>query len=125
MTAPKIRLASWWAALCTISAASLTSNSPRSGPPVMFRMIPVAPSMLASSNGLEIASFSLPSPGLTALVPPAPHSPPGVVHDRAHVGEVQIYQAGHRDEVRDALNTLLQDVVGHLEGVHHAGPLLG
>src|SRR3954468_23953436 len=41
----------------------------------------------------------------------------GVVHDRADVGEVEVDQAGDRDQVRDALDALAQDVVGHAEGV--------
>jgi hypothetical protein len=48
--------------LCTISAASLTSKSPRSVPPVMLSMIPVAPSILASRSGLEIAVFAASAP---------------------------------------------------------------
>src|SRR5918993_256650 len=67
ITAPKIRFASWCAALWTISAASLTSKSPRSGPPVIFSMIPVAPSMLASSSGLEIAVFAASVPLVSLL----------------------------------------------------------
>src|SRR5580700_6189939 len=38
-----------------ISMASLTSNSPRSGPPAMSTRMPRAPSIEASSNGLVIA----------------------------------------------------------------------
>ena len=41
----------------------------------------------------------------------------GVLHDRAHVGEVEVDQAGDRDQVGDALHALAQDVVGHAEGV--------
>ena len=44
----------------------------------------------------------------------------GVVHDRAHVGEVQIDEAGHGDEVGDALHALPQDVVGVLERLDDA-----
>ena len=50
-TAPKMMLAFWSAALATISAASLTSNRPRSPPPVMLSRMPVAPSTLDSSSG--------------------------------------------------------------------------
>src|SRR5215208_2963939 len=72
ITAPKIRFASWCAALWTISAASVTSKSPRSGPPVIFSMIPVAPSMLASSSGLEIAVFAAAVPLVSLLDSPMP-----------------------------------------------------
>src|SRR5918997_821188 len=74
ITAPKIRFASWWAALCTISAASFTSKRPSSGPPVMFSMIPVAPSMLASSSGLEIAVFAASEPLDSLVDSPMPMS---------------------------------------------------
>src|SRR5215212_2405665 len=72
ITAPKMKFASWCAALWTISAASLTSKRPRSGPPVMFNMIPVAPSMLASSSGLEIAVFAASVPLVSLLDSPMP-----------------------------------------------------
>src|SRR5215211_3776844 len=45
---------------------------------------------------------------------------PGVVHDRAHVGEVEIDQARDRDQVGDALDALAQNVVGQAEGVEDA-----
>ena len=41
----------------------------------------------------------------------------GVLHDGAHVGEVEVDEAGHRDEVGDALHALAQHVVGDLEGL--------
>ncbi len=44
----------------------------------------------------------------------------GVAHDRAHVGEVEVDQAGDGDQVGDALHALAQDVVGLLEGLEHA-----
>ena len=56
MTAPKMMLASGCAASCTRRAASLISNRPRSEPPWTDSRTPWAPSMLASSSGLEIAS---------------------------------------------------------------------
>ena len=45
----------------------------------------------------------------------------GVGHDRAHVGEVEVDQAGHRDQVADALHALAEDVVGDPERVDHRG----
>ncbi len=48
----------------------------------------------------------------------------GVAHDRAHVGEVEVDQAGDRDQVGDPLDALAQDVVGLAEGVEDAGPPL-
>ena len=48
----------------------------------------------------------------------------GVLHDRADVGEVEVDQPGHRDQVGDALHALAQDVVGHPERVDDGGPPL-
>ena len=48
----------------------------------------------------------------------------GRAHDGAHVGEVEVDEAGHRDEVADALDALAQDVVDDAEGVDDGG-LLG
>ena len=56
MTAPKMMFASGWATPWMTSAASLTSNNPRSEPPEMFSKIPRAPSMDASSSGELIAA---------------------------------------------------------------------
>src|SRR5918997_4655373 len=52
------------------------------------------------------------SPGLAARLTDAHEGRTGVVHYRSHVGEVQVYEAGHRNEVGDALHTLPEDVVG-------------
>ena len=43
---------------------------------------------------------------------------PGPGHDRLHVGEVQVDQAGRRDQVGDALHTGEQHLVGRAERVH-------
>ena len=48
----------------------------------------------------------------------------GPFHDRAHVGEVEVDQAGQRDQIADALHALAQDVVGDLERVEHRGRLV-
>ena len=57
MTEPKMTLASSPAALVTTLAASLTSNSVRSRPPVMLTSTPSAPAIeTSSSNGLETAA---------------------------------------------------------------------
>src|SRR4051794_6855297 len=44
---------------------------------------------------------------------------PCVAHDRAHVCEIEVDEAGHRDEVADALHALAQDVVGDAKRVEH------
>src|SRR5437867_3752282 len=51
ITAPKMMFASGSAAAWMISAASLTSNSARSGPPVIVNSTPRAPSMDCSRSG--------------------------------------------------------------------------
>ena len=82
----------------------------------MFSRMPVAPSTDSSSSGEAIAAFA----ASTARVSPragadAHEGGAGVVHDRAHVGEVEVDEAGDRDEVGDALDALAQDVVGFAE----------
>ena len=42
---------------------------------------------------------------------------PHAVHDRLHVGEVEVDLARHGDEIGDALHGLAEDVVGDLEGL--------
>jgi hypothetical protein len=54
--APKMMLASASAASATTRAASLTSNSDRSGPPVMPSRMPRAPSIGVSSSGEAMAA---------------------------------------------------------------------
>src|SRR3712207_8472549 len=39
----------------------------------------------------------------------------GVLHDRPHVGEVEVDEPRDRDQVGDALDALAQDVVGRSE----------
>src|SRR6266508_4120049 len=56
MTAPKMMLASGCADWQTISAASFTSNRPRSDGPDTLSSRPRAPSMLASRSGLAMAA---------------------------------------------------------------------
>src|SRR5690348_18117487 len=48
----------------------------------------------------------------------------GVVHDRAHVREVEVDQARDRDQVGDALDTLAKHVVRGAEGLQDRGPAL-
>ena len=125
ITAPKMMFAFASAAEGMISAASLTSNRPRSRPPVMLSRMPVAPSTDSSSSGEEIAALAASaarlSPGGGA---DAHQRRAGVLHDRAHVGEVEVDQARDRDQVGDALDALAQDVVGLAEGVEDARPPL-
>ena len=55
IVAPKMMLASGWAACDTSAAASLISNRPRSDPPAIDSSTPWAPSIEASSSGLDTA----------------------------------------------------------------------
>ena len=47
----------------------------------------------------------------------AHHRHPGLVHHRAHVGEVQVDEAVNRDQIRDAPNRVEEHVIGQREGV--------
>ena len=89
-----------------------------SGPPVMFSRMPVAPSIDASSSGEDTAVRAASAARFSPERDADPHQRrAGVAHDRAHVGEVEVDEAGHGDQVGDALHALAQDVVGHPEGV--------
>ena len=48
----------------------------------------------------------------------------GLFHDGAHVGEVEVDEPGHGDEVADALHALAQDVVGVAERFDDRGGAL-
>ena len=68
MVAPKMMLASGSAASATTRAASLTSTSDRSGPPVTPSRMPLAPSIGVSSSGDAIAARAA---SAARLPPPA------------------------------------------------------
>ncbi len=122
ITAPKMMFAFGSAAFWMISAASLTSNRPRSLPPVMLSRMPVAPSTDSSSSGEEIAALAASAQRFSPPAVPMPISAePASLHDRAHVGEVEVDQAGDRDQVGDPLHALAQHVVGLAERVEHRG----
>ena len=78
----------------------------------------MAPSTDCSSSGLEIAvARGLGGAVLARGGADAHERRAGVVHDRADVGEVEVDEAGDRDQVGDALDALAQDVVGLAERV--------
>ena len=88
--------------------------------------MPRAPSMLASSSGLEIAARGGRDRAAVArCVADAHERGAGVGHDHLHVGEVGVDETRRRDEVGDALHALEQDLVRHLERVEHRGLLVG
>ena len=91
MTAPKMMLASGCAAWPMISAASFSSNSPRSDGPLTLSRMPRAPSMLASSSGLEIAArAAVTARPVARRVPDAHERGARAREDHLHVGEVGV-----------------------------------
>ncbi len=48
----------------------------------------------------------------------------GVAHDGLDVREVEVNHARHRDEIRDALDALAQDIIGDAERLHDGGALV-
>ena len=62
--------------------------------------------------------------GLARSVADAHERGAGVGHDRLHVGEVEVDEPGHRDEVADALDALAEDIVDDAERVDHRRALL-
>ena len=120
ITAPKMMFAFGSAAFWTISAASLTSNRPRSWPPVMLSRIPVAPSTDSSSSGEEIAALAASAARLSPPAVPMPISaePASCMIVRTSA-KSRLIRPGDRDQVGDPLHALAQDVVGLAEGVEH------
>src|SRR5713226_2649129 len=118
-TTPKMMFAPGSAAERTISAAFWTSCRVMSLPAVMLKRMPLAPSMLVSSSGLETACLAASSARESRAVADA--------HERLHVGEVEVDDARLRDQIGDALDALAEDVVRHperlLEGRLGAGDL--
>ena len=60
---------------------------------------------------------------------PLPHAHrhqrrPAFRHDRAHVGEVQVDQAGHGDQLGDALHALAQHIIRHAESILQVSALV-
>ena len=104
----------------TTSAASFTSSSERSSPPAIESRMPRAPVISVSMSGERSARSAASRARFVAGREADAHERvAGVLHDRAHVGEVEVDQAGHRDQVADALDALAQHVVGDPERVEH------
>ena len=94
------------------------------GPLTLSRM-PRAPSMLASSSGLEIAARRGGNGAAVARrVPDAHQRGTRVREDHLHVGEVGVDEAGRGDQIGDPLHALQQHFVGHLERVQHRRALV-
>ena len=71
---------------------------------------------LSSSSGLRDRALGRLDGAVLALADAgAHHRLAHALHDRAHVGEVEVDLAGHGDDVADALHGLAQDVVRHPE----------
>ena len=91
----------------------------------MLNRIPCAPAMLISSSGLATAWRAASSGAVLAGRAADAHERRArVLHDRAHVGEVEVDQAGHRDDVADARDALAEHVVDDPERVDDRGVLL-
>ena len=123
--APKMMLASGWAASPTTLAASETSTSERSAPPVIESRIARAPSIEVSSSGEEIAfsAASIARPSPWAMPIPSSARPASDMIERTSA-KSRLITAGSVDQVGDALDALAQDVVGDLEGLDHRGLLV-
>ena len=121
ITAPKMMFASASTISWIVCAASLTSSSVRSLPPVTLMRMPLAPSIEASSSGLLIAACAAcnarPSPLALA---DGHHRRACALHDGLDVREVEVDEAGHRDQVGDALDALAEHVVGEPERLDDA-----
>ena len=72
VTTPNIIFASGSTLRWTSSAAVLASCNPKSGPPVIFIITPLAPSIEVSNNGLCIASLAASSALFSPLALPIP-----------------------------------------------------
>ena len=124
ITAPKMITASGSAASAMISAASLTSKRPRLLLPVMLSRMPRAldGSFEQRAGDRLFCGFDGP---VFAGGPSDPHQGrAGAGHDGANVREIEVDEAGHRDQVRNPLHTLPQDVVGDPKGLEHRRPLV-
>ena len=87
----------------------------------MLIRMPVAPSIETSSSSGELIAFSAASIArrLPVADAGAHERAAHVRHDRAHVGEVDVDEAGDGDQVADALHGVEQDLVGLAERVDH------
>ena len=68
--------------------------------------------LLRRLDGAVLAAAPMPEPMIAM---------PISAHDRAHVGEVEVDQPVHGDQVGDAAHRLQQHVVGPAEGLEHRG----
>ena len=127
MVLPKMMLASGSTSARMRLAACSTSNSIRSGPPVMLISTPLAPFIGdiveqrigdRHVGGAHGAVFAF---GLAG----AHHRLAHLGDHRLDVGEVEIDQAGHHDQVGDAAHAGMQHLVGHGEGLGEGGAVVG
>ena len=82
--------------------------------------MPFAPTSSVSISGERSARSAASCARLSPVAKPMPMSAePAFGHDGAHVREVEVDEARHRDQVADALDALAQHVVGDPEGVEH------
>ena len=48
-----------------------------------------------------------------------------VAHYRLYIGKVEIYHSCFRDQIRYALHTLLEHLIGHIKRLYHSHILIG
>jgi hypothetical protein len=111
--APTMMLASWSTSSRMRVAASSTSNSVRSLPPVMEMRRPLAP-FSGGQRALVAGGLARPHHRLAHFA-----------HDGADVGEVEVDQAFLDHQVGDAGDARVEHLVGHREGVGEGGLLVG
>ena len=89
----------------------------------MLMRMPRAPWIaLSSSSGEAIARLAASTARFAPLAEAVPMTAyPMPRHDGLHVGEVAVDDAGNRDDVRNPLHALTQNVVGDTEGFEEAG----
>ena len=85
----------------------------------MLIRTPLAPSIdVSMRSGLEMALLAASAARFSPAATPVPmKATPMPFMIDLHVGEVEVDEAGLRDQVGDALDGLAEDVVGELEGV--------
>ena len=104
-----------------ISAVPLTSNSPRLEPPVMLSKMPWRPRWTPPARGWTRRLWRLSPPGLSRRHR-CYQRRACAVHDGAHVGEVEVDEAGTVIRSEMPCTPWRKDVVGQLECAQNGCP---
>ncbi len=92
----------------------------------MLSRIPRAPSMDASSSGEVMAARAALAARPSPMDDPIPMmAVPALTMTIFTSAKSVLISPGHRDEIGDAPHTLHEHLVGHFEGVEHAGLVVG